>query len=53
MFRDVIACGRQPRSHIALQNHADRVAYRATNIRVLPQGNNLPGLVRIAVVIRA
>jgi hypothetical protein len=36
MFRDVSTYGRQPRGHIALQDHGDRVAYRAIKIRALP-----------------
>jgi hypothetical protein len=36
MYRDVPTYGRQPRGHIALQDHGDRVAYRAIKIRVLP-----------------
>jgi hypothetical protein len=36
MYRDVSTYGRQPLGHIALQDHGDRVAYRAIKIRVLP-----------------
>jgi Domain of Unknown Function (DUF1080) len=36
MFRDVATYGRQPRGHLALQDHGDRVSYRAIKIRVLP-----------------
>jgi hypothetical protein len=32
-FRDVPTYGREPRGHIALQDHGDRVAYRAIKIR--------------------
>jgi Domain of Unknown Function (DUF1080) len=34
-FRDVTTYGREPRGHIALQDHGDRVAYRAIKIRSL------------------
>lgn len=33
-FRDAPAYGREPRGHIALQDHGDRVAYRSIRIRV-------------------
>jgi hypothetical protein len=33
-FRDVPTYGREPRGHIALQDHGDRVAYRSIKIRV-------------------
>ena len=36
MYRDVPTYGRQPLGHIALQDHGDRVAYRAIKLRVLP-----------------
>jgi hypothetical protein len=36
MFRDVATYGRAPRGHVALQDHGDRVAYRAVKIRPLP-----------------
>ena len=36
MFSGVPTYGRQPRGHIALQDHGDRVSYRAIKIRVLP-----------------
>lgn len=36
MYRDVPAYGRQPIGHIALQDHGDRVAYRAIKLRRLP-----------------
>lgn len=32
-FRDVPGYGREPRGHIALQDHGDRVAYRGIKIR--------------------
>jgi hypothetical protein len=35
-FRDVASYGREPRGHIALQDHGDRVAYRNIKIRPLP-----------------
>jgi hypothetical protein len=34
-FRDVPGYGREPRGHIALQDHGDRVAYRSIKLRVL------------------
>ena len=33
VFRDVPGYGREPRGHIALQDHGDRVAYRSIKIR--------------------
>ena len=35
-FRDVPAYGREPRGHIAIQDHGDRVAYRNIKIKSLP-----------------
>lgn len=35
-YRDVPTYAREPRGHIALQDHGDRVAYRGIKIRVLP-----------------
>jgi hypothetical protein len=37
-YRDVPAYAREPRGHIALQDHGDRVAYRGIKIRLLPDG---------------
>ena len=34
-FRDAPGYGREPRGHIVLQDHGDRVAYRSVKIRVL------------------
>ena len=34
-FRDVTTYAREPRGHIALQDHGDRVAYRGIKIRVV------------------
>jgi Domain of Unknown Function (DUF1080) len=36
MFGDVSTYGREPRGHIAFQDHGDVVAYRAVKIRPLP-----------------
>jgi hypothetical protein len=35
-FRDVPGYGREPRGHVAIQDHGDRVAYRGIKIRVQP-----------------
>ncbi len=35
-YRDVPVYGREPRGHIAIQDHGDRVAYRSIKVRVLP-----------------
>jgi hypothetical protein len=34
-FADLPRYGREPRGHIALQDHGDRVAYRNIRIRVI------------------
>jgi hypothetical protein len=35
-YRDVPTYAREPRGHIAIQDHGDRVAYRGIKIRILP-----------------